>query len=127
MDLGTITRKLTALRYRSKQDFVEDLNLIWQNCLTFNAYSNNDLREKALFMRKQTEELVPIIPNIIIRDRAEIKAEEWRLHDKDIDMDEDEDSDDELIIHSRKRGVLAVKSDGILGKPFRKASRQHRY
>ena len=121
MDLGTMTRKLTALRYRSKQDFIEDLNLIWENCLRFNVDSNYGLRWKALFMREQTEKLVPIIPNIIIRDRAEIEAEERRLHNNDIDMDEDEDmdenenSDDEPIIHPRKRRAPAAKSDGLSG------------
>ena len=115
MDLGTMTRKLTALQYRSTRDFIEDLDLIWQNCLRLNVDSNNDLREKALFMRKQTEKLVHKIPKIIIRDRVEVEVEERRLHKNDIDMDEDEDSNDEPIIHPRKRRAPAAKRDGISG------------
>jgi transcriptional activator SPT7 len=37
MDLGTITKKLQALQYMSKQDFANDLYLIWENCLTYNT------------------------------------------------------------------------------------------
>ena len=111
MDLGTVTKKLTALAYRSKQDFVNDLDLIWLNCLKFNAHSNPVLYEKALSMHKQAEKLVPIIPNIIIRDKAEIEAEERRLHDNDIYMDDADDSDDQPIIYPRKRSALAERSD----------------
>lgn len=110
MDLGTMTKKLKTLAYRSKQDFVEDLNLIWQNCLKYNANPEHFLRKKALFMRKETDKLVPLIPNIIIRDRADVEAEERRLQNGDINMDGDEDSDDEPIISSRGRKAPGKKA-----------------
>ena len=119
MDLGTVTKKLTTLAYRSKQDFVNDLNLIWQNCIKFNADLNHVLCEKALSMREKAEKLISIIPNITIRDRAEIEAEEWRLHDDDINMDKADDSDDEPIIYPRKRRrteAMLLRGD-FSGKP----------
>ena len=61
------------------------------------------MRKHALFMRKETEKLVPLIPDIVIRDRAEIEAEERRLQHGGLDLDGDEDSDDEPIISSRGR------------------------
>ena len=105
-----MTKKLKTLAYRSKQDFVADLNLIWQNCLKYNANPEHFLRKKALFMRKETDKLVPLIPNITIRDRADVEAEERRLQNGDVNMDGDEDSDDEPIISSRGRKAPGTKA-----------------
>ena len=89
-------------------------------------------------MRKETDKLVPLIPNITIRDRADVEAEERRLQNGDINMDGDEDSDDEPIISSRgrkapgkkaKKGTTARKAPaGVLeGSPAAeaKASSNH--
>lgn len=107
MDLMTMLKKLKNFNYKSKQDFVEDLNLIWANCLKYNASPDHPLRRHALAMRKKTDQLVPLIPNIVIRDRAEVEAEERRLQNGGADADLGEDSDDEPIIASRGRGVPA--------------------
>lgn len=96
-----MTKKLKALQYRSKQEFVDDLNLIWSNCLKYNTNPDHFLRKHALYMRKETEKLVPLIPDITIRDRAEIEAEERRL--QLADLDGGEESDDEPIMSSRGR------------------------
>ena len=103
MDLGTMTKKLKTYQYKSKVEFVSDLNLIWANCLKYNANPEHPLRKKALVMRKETEKLVPLIPNITVRDRAEVEAEERRQQQGDVNLDDDEDSDDEPIISSRGR------------------------
>lgn len=102
-----MTKKLKGTQYKSKQEFVDDLNLIWANCLKFNADPNHFLRRHALFMRKETEKLVPLIPNIVIRDRAEVEAEERRLH---ANLEGEEDSDDEPIMSSRGRKAPSKKS-----------------
>ena len=113
MDLSTITRKLKQLAYKSKKEFVDDLNLIWANCLRYNTGTEHFLRRHALFMRKETEKLVPLIPEIVIRDKAEIEAEERRrLQTIEGDAEGGEDSDDEPIIASRGRkapGKVAKK------------------
>ncbi|KAL9130923.1 MAG: hypothetical protein Q9217_001026 [Psora testacea] len=110
MDLGTMTKKLKNFQYKSKRDFVDDCMLIWANCLKYNANPDHYMRKHALFMRKETEKLVPLIPDIVIRDRAEIEAEERRLQHGGIDLDGDEDSDDEPIISSRGRKAPSKKS-----------------
>ena len=110
MDLGTMTKKLKAVQYKSKQEFVEDLSLIWANCLRYNASPEHILRRHALFMRKKAEELVPMIPAIVIRDRADVEAEERRLLNGDADIDGGEESDDEPIISSRGRKAPGKKS-----------------
>ena len=107
MDLGSMTKKLKNVQYKSKQEFVDDLNLIWANCLKYNMNPDHYLRRHALFMRKETEKLVPLIPNIVIRDRAEVEAEERRLH---ANLEGEEDSDDEPIMSSRGRKAPSKKS-----------------
>ncbi|KAL8702652.1 MAG: hypothetical protein Q9201_004177 [Fulgogasparrea decipioides] len=110
MDLGTMTKKLKAVQYKSKQDFVTDLNLIWSNCLNYNANPEHFLRRHAVFMRKETEKLVPLIPAITIRDRAEVEAEERRQHQAEADIEGGEESDDEPIISSRGRKAPGKKA-----------------
>lgn len=100
MDIGTMIKKLKQLAYKSKKEFVDDLNLIWSNCLKYNQDPNHPLRKKALYMRKETDNLTRLIPEIVVRDRAEVEAEERRLQSVDAD---DSDDDDAPIMASRGR------------------------
>ncbi|KAG5928775.1 hypothetical protein E4U42_008030 [Claviceps africana] len=102
MDLGTMTKKLKVLTYKSKTDFVTDLNLIWDNCLKYNQDMNSPLRRMANGMRKEAEKLIPLIPDLTVRSRAEVEAEERRKQNGGED-DGGEDSDDEPIMSSRGR------------------------
>ncbi|KAF2144510.1 uncharacterized protein K452DRAFT_295944 [Aplosporella prunicola CBS 121167] len=113
MDIGTMIKKLKSLVYKSKKEFVDDLNLIWSNCLKYNADPAHFLRKKALYMRKETEKLVPLIPDITVRDRAEVEAEERRLQSIDADLEGVEDSDDEEpIMASRGRKAPSKGNKG---------------
>ncbi|KAF7541964.1 hypothetical protein G7Z17_g11856 [Cylindrodendrum hubeiense] len=102
MDLGSMTKKLKSLTYKSKTDFVVDLNLIWDNCLKYNQDMNHPLRRMANGMRREAEKLIPLIPDLAIRPRAEVEAEERRKQNGGED-DAGEDSDDEPIMSSRGR------------------------
>jgi transcriptional activator SPT7 len=106
MDIGTMMKKLKQLQYKSKKEFVDDLMLIWSNCLKYNADPAHFLRKKALSMRKETEKLVPLIPEITIRDRAEVEAEERRLRNGDGDADGAEDSEDGMLHNSPNSSSL---------------------
>ncbi|KAB5526402.1 hypothetical protein GE09DRAFT_1042771 [Coniochaeta sp. 2T2.1] len=146
MDLGTMTKKLKGLQYKSKADFVTDLNLIWDNCLRYNQDMGHPLRRMANGMRKEAEKLIPLIPDLTIRPRAEVEAEERRKQNGG-DDDAGDDSDDEPIMSSRGRKAGAkganksrkAHSDqkegtpageqkpvlqlyGLLGKPHREGS-----
>lgn len=101
MDLGTMTKKLKSLVYKSKKEFVTDLDLIWENCLKYNGADKHPLRRNAENMRKEAAKLIPLIPDLIIRPRAEVEAEERRKQNGGDDADE---SDDEPIMSSRGRG-----------------------
>lgn len=105
MDLGTMTKKLKGLQYKSKVDFVNDLNLIWDNCLRYNQEMTHPLRRLANAMRKEAEKLIPLIPDIVVRPRAEVEAEERRKQNGG----DDEDSDDEPIMSSRGRKTTGTK------------------
>ncbi|KAI1812835.1 bromodomain-containing protein [Poronia punctata] len=108
MDLGSMTKKLKALTYKSKSDFVADLNLIWDNCLRYNQDANHPLRRMANGMRREAEKLIPLIPDLTIRSRAEVEAEERRKQNGG-DDDAGDDSDDEPIMSSRGRVAGAAK------------------
>ncbi|KAF7943480.1 hypothetical protein EAE96_011405 [Botrytis aclada] len=101
MDLGTMTKKLKQHQYRSKTEFVADLDLIWENCLNYNGADKHPLRRNAENMRKEAAKLIPLIPDLVIRPRAEVEAEERRKQNGGDDADE---SDDEPIMSSRGRG-----------------------
>ncbi|KAI9757640.1 MAG: Transcriptional activator spt7 [Chaenotheca gracillima] len=108
MDLGSMTKKLKSISYKSKAEFVDDLNLIWDNCLRYNADPSHFLRKHALAMRKETDKLVPLIPEIVVKDRAELEAEERRR--QNTDADGGEESDDEPIMSSRGRKAPSKKA-----------------
>ncbi|KAF1946643.1 transcriptional activator spt7 [Clathrospora elynae] len=113
MDIGSMLKKLKQLQYKSKKEFVEDLMLIWSNCLKYNADPSHFLRKKALHMKKETEKLVPLIPDITVRDRAEVEAEERRMRNGDADADGADDSEDEEpIMASRGRKAPSKGSKG---------------
>ncbi|KAF3311088.1 Transcriptional activator spt7 [Orbilia oligospora] len=120
MDLGTVMKKLKQLAYKSKREFIDDVNLIWQNCLQYNADPKHYLRKHAIAMQKMTQNLIPLIPDITIRDRAEVEAEEAGAHDQDADAE----SDDEPIMSSRMNrkapGTSKSKKGGA--KPVRTES-----
>ena len=106
-----MTKKLKTLVYKSKAEFVADLDLIWSNCLKYNADLAHPLRRNANSMRKEAEKLVPLIPDLVIRPRAEVEAEERRKQNG-ADDDGADESDDEPIISSRGRkapGKTGVK------------------
>lgn len=114
-----MTKKLKSLTYKSKDEFVVDLNLIWDNCLKYNQDMNHPLRRLANGMRKEAEKLIPLIPDLVIRSRAEVEAEERRKQNGGED-DAADDSDDEPIMSSRGR-VTATKGAGGTGTKSRKA------
>lgn len=76
MDLNTVLKKLKSLAYHSKAEFVDDLMLIWNNCLMYNADPKHFLRAHALAMQKRTQKLAPSIPDIVIKNRSELEKDD---------------------------------------------------
>ena len=105
MDFGTMMKKMKQRTYRNKKEFVHDLDLIWSNCLKYNADPNHFLRKKAEHMKKEAAKLTPLIPDIEVRDRG---------YSDNIDFDEAEESDDEKPI-AASRGRKAPSMKGMKG------------
>lgn len=102
MDLNTVLKKLKTYQYRSKQEFVEDIMLIWRNCLTYNSDPKHFLRIHAIAMQKKSQQLIPLIPDITVRDRAEVEKE---LEDMDIENNNKEEEEAEEVAGSGRKGV----------------------
>lgn len=118
MDIGSMIKKLKNTEYKSKKDFCDDLELIWSNCLRYNAAPDHPLRRKAEHMRKETARLTTLIPDIVVRNRAEVEAEERRLHPE---FDDAEESEDEPLMSTRGRKAPAKSSKGNTSSTGRKA------
>ncbi|KAI5957852.1 SPT7 [Candida theae] len=123
MDLNTVMKKLKNLAYNSKQEFVDDLMLIWSNCLTYNADPKHFIRAHAIAMQKKTLKLVPSIPDITIKSKADLEKEEEadlkkRLKEGSKEDDEEEDEEDEVKgarggKKSAKQGRKRTRSDDL--------------
>ncbi|CEP63813.1 SAGA histone acetyltransferase complex subunit SPT7 LALA0_S09e03070g [Lachancea lanzarotensis] len=110
MDLNTVLKKLKTYQYSSKQEFVDDVMLIWKNCLTYNSDPKHFLRTHAIAMQKKSLTLLPLIPDITIRDRSEVEKE---LEDIDKENDKEEEGEEEASGTGRKGGnVRGIKQDG---------------
>ncbi|KAG8920261.1 Transcriptional activator spt7 [Tulasnella sp. 417] len=58
MDLGSMTKNIKSGKYKNKADFANDLNLIWDNCLTYNSRPDHPIRRQALYMRKKADHIL---------------------------------------------------------------------
>ncbi|WFC95889.1 Transcriptional activator spt7 [Malassezia brasiliensis] len=61
MDLGTMQKKLKSGQYKNKAQFQGDLDLIWDNCLLYNASPQHPLRRNATMMRKKANHLLEFL------------------------------------------------------------------
>ena len=60
MDFGTIKRKLNTAKYLEVQDFLDDIQLVFTNCETYNAPRSQVAREGAklkTFVNKKIKEM----------------------------------------------------------------------
>ncbi|CAG8635112.1 2596_t:CDS:10, partial [Racocetra persica] len=74
MDLGTIAKKLKNRAYNSKEEFANDLYLIYTNCITYNTHPENIFRKYAIAMKEKMDELLEAVPDVKIQTLAEYKA-----------------------------------------------------
>ncbi|TFK50878.1 hypothetical protein OE88DRAFT_1660007 [Heliocybe sulcata] len=58
MDLQTMLKKVKQKSYKSKKEFKDDLDLIWSNCLTYNAAENHPIRGCATRLKAKAERLL---------------------------------------------------------------------
>ena len=90
MDLGTMTRKLKAFQYKSKEEFMNDLDLIYTNCFTYNTAEDSIYRVHARAMREKSDTLATFIPDITVKNRDEFEDESDIFSTNQMDEDDDE-------------------------------------
>lgn len=66
MDLGTMSKKLKSQEYMSKQQFVDDLNLIFTNCFTYNTAEDSIYRQHVQMLKDKWTYLLKTVPEIVI-------------------------------------------------------------
>lgn len=64
MDLGTMFKKLKALAYLDKEQFVADLQLIHDNCYKYNSEPESPFRKHVDFLRDRWTTLLMNVPNV---------------------------------------------------------------
>ena len=63
MDLGTVNEKLNSERYGVSNEFVHDIDLIWDNAIRYNKKNGGVLEKVAIEMKKITDKwLKPKVP-----------------------------------------------------------------
>ena len=66
MDLSTIGKKLKSQEYNNKQQFVDDLNLIFSNCFSYNTAEDSIYRQHIQMLRDKWTYLLKSVPDIVI-------------------------------------------------------------
>ncbi|KAJ2617906.1 Transcriptional activator spt7 [Coemansia sp. RSA 1365] len=72
MDLGTMVRNLRNETYNSKRQFADHLQLVRDNCYTYNTEPGNYYRRSADALMAKANQLMEAVPDIVVRDRASI-------------------------------------------------------
>jgi hypothetical protein len=72
MDLSTMYKKLKSSSYQNKNEFIQDLNLIFSNCYLYNTDVNSPLRLYAECLREKWIVLMRKVPNIQIRSKEDL-------------------------------------------------------
>ncbi|KAI9496603.1 hypothetical protein BDB00DRAFT_807985 [Zychaea mexicana] len=121
MDLGTVTKKMKALQYKSKKEFSDDLYLIYENCLLYNTNPASEYRKHAVAMRRKTDRLMAKVPDVTVKDRVEAETEEFGD-----EASEDGDSDIQRVSRkapgSHKHSAASRAKDGELPRGSRERS-----
>ncbi|KAJ3124423.1 Transcriptional activator spt7 [Nowakowskiella sp. JEL0407] len=114
MDLGTIAKKLKSKNYKSKMDFKKDLDLVWENCLTFNTAPESVYRKKAIFLRERAEELMSRVTEVDFMnqdDGDDDSGDEFMFQELDEEVDAQlQDSNNNTVAAMSKASTSAVPS-----------------
>ena len=73
MDFQTMLKKVKQKHYKSKREFKDDLDLIWSNCLTYNA---DEVCTPYVGLVYPLSASLPEPPTSILREAVESKSRE---------------------------------------------------
>ena len=85
MDLDTMSKKINSHKYHSRQEFVDDMKLIYTNSLTFNG-ENSDFTLKAkVLLETVEEELIPFAEHCEPMEENIRQAQKRAIEQADLD------------------------------------------
>jgi transcription initiation factor TFIID subunit 1 len=113
MDLETISRKITSHKYHSRDDFVKDMRLIFQNSLVFNG-ENSEFTVKAKILIDTVEDtLVPFADHCESLEANIMVAQQRALEQADLDSLGTSFTDDNEPKKKRKKKKHDISNDFI--------------
>merc|ERR1719228_3281032 len=113
MDLETISRKITSHKYHSREDFVKDMKLIFQNSLTFNG-ENSEFTHKAKVLVETVEEtLVPFADHCESLEVSIRETQQRALEQADLDSLGTSFTDDNEPKKKKKKKKHDISNDYI--------------
>ncbi|KAH9485856.1 Transcriptional activator spt7 [Psilocybe cubensis] len=133
MDFQTMLKKVKQKQYKSKREFQDDLDLIWSNCLTYNATENHPLRPCVKRLKAKAEKLLKHITDRKERTDPPIPSDLPRANGRSASHTRSPSinmSRSSIIIPARpRRGVAFAESPAIIRTPegmslFRDLDRQ---
>lgn len=74
MDLGAVLKKVKSGQYKAKGQFIEDLELIWSNCFTYNSFATHPLRTAADSLRNKANNLLKFVSEPCASSQANSKS-----------------------------------------------------
>jgi hypothetical protein len=89
MDLSAMLKKLKSHEYKSKVDFVADLNLIYDNCMTYNTAIDSPLRAAVRLLKEKWLLLLNKVPDVSVRFVPDVSGDLLRSDEIDHALEED--------------------------------------
>jgi len=113
MDLETISRKITSHKYHSREEFVRDMKLIYQNSLAFNG-ENSEFTHKAKIIVDTVEDtLVPFAEHCESLEVSIRETQQRALEQADLDSLGTSFTDDNEPKKKRKKKKHDISNDYI--------------
>merc|ERR1712241_1191606 len=113
MDLETISRKITSHKYHSREEFVRDMKLIYQNSLAFNG-ENSEFTHKAKIIVDTVEDtLVPFAEHCESLEVSIRETQQRALEQADLDSLGTRFTDDNEPKKKRKKKKHDISNDYI--------------
>merc|ERR1719348_1764919 len=113
MDLETISRKITSHKYHSREEFVRDMKLIYQNSLAFNG-ENSEFTHKAKILVDTVEDtLIPFAEHCESLEVSIRETQQRALEQADLDSLGTSFTDDNEPKKKRKKKKHDISNDYI--------------
>ncbi|KAG6853732.1 hypothetical protein C0991_001866 [Blastosporella zonata] len=119
MDFGTMLKKVKGRQYKSKREFKDDLELIWSNCLIYNAAENHPLRPCVKRLKLKADRLLKYITDRKERTDPPIPSDITTTHVARLKINGNGTSNGRSYSHNRSPSLPSISKSST---PTMKAS-----